>query len=140
MNKNAAFLMISVSFGFLSCSSKPNIETRVKKFMKDSVVNTFNDPSSYEFVSMTVDTFKLKDYISNTRLIYGDTTHFDSIKAKNELARAAELEKRNIDSIINYQIKVKYRGKNAMGALTLNEINLIFDPLTDKLVKSEFDN
>ena len=36
-----------------SCSNAPKtLESRVKDYMKDSVVTSFNDPKSYEWVSM----------------------------------------------------------------------------------------
>lgn len=132
------FILLLVTL--LACSTNQSIETKVKKYMKDSIVSTFNDPSSYEFVSMNIDTFKLKDYISNIRKIYRDTTVFSKTEQQNHLSEAAELEKRNVDSIINFQITVKCRGKNAMGVLILNDINLIYDPQTNKITKSQLTN
>ena len=104
--------------------------------MKDSVASRFNDPSSYEFVSMTIDTFRLKDYLSDIRISHKINLNFGKDEQNSQPAEVEELEKRNGDSIIHYQITVKCRAKNAMGALILNDVNLILDPNNNKITQS----
>ncbi len=45
-------IYILIAFAIFSCNSNSSLETRVKNFMKDSVVTGFDDPKSYEWVSM----------------------------------------------------------------------------------------
>ena len=41
---------------FASCSSnEPSLKDKTEKFIKDSVLTSFNDPKSFEFVSMKSD-------------------------------------------------------------------------------------
>lgn len=135
MTKTSTSILLFALLVLMACSTNQSMETRVKKYMKDSVASTFKDPSSYEYVSMTIDTFKLKDYIAEIRRNYKPVINFGKDVQQNEPPEAAELEKKNADSIINYHITVKYKNKNADGASTLQDINLILDPNNHTITK-----
>ena len=120
----------------LSCHNPPTLETRVKEYMKDSVVPRFNDPSTYEYVSMEVDTFRGRNYVQNIREIYKDTTlgkeYFDM---HNREADSLSLNSKYMDSIFHIEVKVNFRGKNKMGALILDNINLRYFPSLNKFLE-----
>ena len=99
--------------------------------MADSVVRKFDDPSSYEFVSLRSDTFRGADYIKNIRSLYVDTILTSKEKNADEQKLADNLEKRPgyLDSIIDIQIVVNFRGRNKLGALILNHLRLNYYPV-----------
>lgn len=145
---------------FASCSTSQSLETRVKAYMKDSVVIGFNDPKSYEWVGMTVDTFMRKKFATELvekatkdlekhqlQLKEQENTTSSDIKNgfSNELIEAdksiektmrqlVSLDSETIatnskymsmpDSLFSQEINIKFRGKNKMGALVLDNIKL----------------
>lgn len=129
-------VLLAFSCLFIACSTPPSMENTVKKYMTDSVVPRFNDPSSYQFVSMKVDTFTGKDYIHNIRALYVDTLLFSKDKIAEEQAEATSLEKRPgySDSVIDLEVTVDYRGKNKLGALILDHLNLTYYPVQKRFV------
>jgi hypothetical protein len=120
-----------------ACNNKADIAERFKLYMKDTVVKGFNDPSSYEFVSIKIDTFRGKDYIENTRSLYkrGDTILHTAQRIEEKLSEADSLGKipGYSDSVWNYQAELSFRGKNKMGALVLDKVNLTYTPASDKI-------
>ena len=64
-----------------SCGSNSNnnLESKVKKYITDSVVPTFNDPKSYEYISTVIDTFRVKDWAHNIEYFAKDTILTDSV-------------------------------------------------------------
>lgn len=105
--------------------------------MKDSVVPTFNDPSSYEFVSMEIDTLKGGDYIKNLRQLYKieDTTIMSKETILTNIKEADSLDKLATykDSIFHININIKCRGKNKFGGLILNDVKFKYFPSTDRI-------
>jgi hypothetical protein len=117
------YLLTLLIAGALSCNDGANdfsIESRVKHYMTDSIVPRFNDPKSYEFVSMEVDTFKGSDYVKR---LSSSTT--ESIKKE---ADSLASQRGFMDSVLHVKINVSYRGKNKMGALILDQIKLRYFP------------
>jgi hypothetical protein len=113
------------------CGSKSTFESRVKKFMVDSVVVNFNDPKSYEFVSMSIDTVTNGSKIGGQKAMFEyDHTAKDSLDRKKTIYSLSKLKQ---DLVTNYIITVKCRGKNKMGGLILNEVELNYDPATDQI-------
>lgn len=119
----------------ISCSSPVTTEQRVQKYMTDSVVPRFNDPASYQFASMKIDTFRGRDYYENIKELYADTSLFTPGVVEEKHKELEEIEKnpRYMDSILNLQIQVDYRGKNKMGALVLNTMKLRYYPSDNRI-------
>ena len=121
----------------IACSDHTSVEDRFKAYMKDTMTKSFDDPSSYQFVSIHIDTFRGKDYIENTRAFYkrGDTILHTAQNIEDKLAEVDSLSKipGYGDSIWNYQAELQFRGKNKMGALILDKINLVYSPATDRV-------
>ena len=94
--------------------------------MKDSVLTSFNDPKSFELVSITIDTFKTKDALKNTLdfLKYAS----DKEDSAKQLKKIDSLKLVNQNDILNYQFTISYRAKNKMGALTLDNMLLFYHP------------
>ena len=128
----------------LSCNTKPNLETRVKNFMKDSVVTGFNDPKSYEFVSMKIDTLNRAKY--DTMLVRenfeaaiksineGGSRWEEKDKLYDSLRAIIRSDKGDSSEVLKYLINVSFRSKNLMGALQLNEYKLGLTTKDNKLV------
>ncbi len=111
-------------FLFIGCSSnEPSLKDKAEKFVKDSVFTSFNDPKSFEFVSINIDTFKIKDALKNTQ----DFLKYANDSAK-ELKKIDSLKSLNQDLIINLEFNIKYRAKNKMGALMLDNMLLYYHP------------
>ena len=110
----------------IGCKNEPSLKDKAEKFVKDSVLTSFNDPKSFELVSITIDTFKTKDALKNTRdfLKYASDKE-DSVK---QLKKIDSLKLLNQDDILNYQFTISYRAKNEMGALILDNMLLFYHP------------
>jgi len=119
--------LIILSIILISCNNSKTLEDRVKNYMKDSVVTGFDDPKSYELVSIKIDTFKVKDYTQNVRQTLEIT------KSSSDSTELDSLLKVDQSRLIDYQIHVNFRSKNIMGALMNNEYNYRLDPQTNKL-------
>jgi|SRR6478752_981206 len=131
----AAFIS---SLFYCSSHSEPDIKERAKQYMRDSIVPRFNDPSSYEFVSLNVDTFTGSDYLNNIQRLYinTDTSVLLSGKyeeKKKEIAQLSSIPGYS-DSILHLNIDIEYRGKNKLGALVLNKTELRYLPKEDKII------
>ena len=125
----------------LSCNSnsgsQANIEERAKQYMKDSIVPRFNDPTSYQFVSLKVDTLTGADYLKNLQRSYIDTdtsllgtdTYNEKLKEMSDLSVIPGYA----DSVLLLNIIIEYRGKNKMGALILDKSELRYFPKEDRL-------
>lgn len=124
------YSIVAIAIIFAGCNTQPTIESAVKKYMTDSVVPRFNDPASYQYVSMKADTFKGGDYIDNIKSLYADTTLYNPATIDEKRKEISDLS--SIpgfrDSVLNIQIEVNYRGKNKMGALILDKTKLIYSP------------
>lgn len=106
--------------------------------MQDSVVPRFNDPASYQFVSLKVDTFTGADYLKNLKRYYidTDTSLFSNgvyEEKQKEISHLSSIP-RYPDSILHLNIEVEYRGKNKMGALILDKSELRYLPKEDKII------
>lgn len=116
-----------------SCGRDNSAQARIKSYMRDTVVQKLDDPASYQFVSLQIDTFRGADYIRNIRSAYRDTSLFDSDTRKKQQSAADSLQ--NVpgysESILNYQSTLAFRGKNKMGALILDSIRLFYYPGID---------
>lgn len=111
---------------FVGCKNETSLKDKAEKFVKDSVVTSFNDPKSFELVSTTIDTFKTKDALKNTQdfLKYAS----DKEDSAKQLKKIDSLKLLNQDAIINYQFTISYRAKNKMGALMLDNMLLFYHP------------
>lgn len=111
---------------FIGCKNETSLKDKAEKFVKDSVLISFNDPKSFELVSTTIDTFKTKDALKNTQdfLKYAS----DKEDSAKQLKKIDSLKLLNQDAIINYQFTISYRAKNKMGALTLDNMLLFYHP------------
>lgn len=139
------YLYLILVIAVWSCNSKENrkaiIEDRAKRYMEDSVVPRFNDPTSYQFVSLKVDTLTGADYLKNLKRIYIDTdtsllgsvVYFEKQKEISQLSAIPGYT----DSILLLNIEIKYRGKNKMGALILDETHLRYFPKENKITEAE---
>lgn len=103
-----------------SCNANKteNVEAKVKAFMQKEYVPNINDPKSYEYVSMTLDTIKgefndiyLKDEVFNSGA---------STQEKLQKVDAIEKSPSKKDSIYYRIANVEIRGKNLYGAVILN--------------------
>lgn len=123
-------------FTAFSCNNKTTLEARAKQYMKDSIVPKFNDPSSYELVSVKVDTLKGSDYISNLKQLYADSSLVtrDTYEEKQKEIATLSATPGYADSVINIHVAVAYRGKNKMGALILDKTNLRYSPIDNKFI------
>lgn len=131
-------LLICLLFApFFSCHQSHTVEDRLRAYIKDTLVKAFDDPSSYQFVSLKIDTFRGSDFIHNERALYvkGDTLLHSEEIIDEKLAQIDSLSKTPgyADSIWNYQAELKFRGKNKMGALILDKVNLKYIPVEDKV-------
>ena len=122
----------------MSCSSRhKDVVSRIKNFMRDTAVKAFDDPATYQFVSIRVDTFRGSDYIHNIREIYkpGDTVLFSESVVESNLKKADSLAgvANYKDSIIDYETTVRFRAKNKIGALILDSVTLIYYPVLDQI-------
>ena len=111
---------------FIGCKNELSLKDKAEKFVKDSVVASFNDPKSFELVSTMIDTFKVKDALKNTQdFLQYITSKKDSAKSLNKID---SLKLLNQNNIINYQFTINYRAKNKMGALLLDNMLLFYHP------------
>ncbi len=118
------FAFIACLFG--GCKNEASLKDKAEKFVKDSVLISFNDPKSFELVSTTIDTFKTKDALKNTQdfLKYAS----DKEDSAKQFKKIDSLKLLNQDAIINYQFTISYRAKNKMGALMLDNMLLFYHP------------
>lgn len=112
--------------------------------MKDSVVTGFNDPKSYEFVSMKIDTLNRAKY--DTMLVRenfeaaiksineGGSRWEEKDKVYDSLRAIIRSDKGDSSEVLKYSINVSFRSKNLMGALQLNEYKLGLTTKDNKLV------
>ena len=109
---------------FIGCKNEPSLKDKAEKFVKDSVLTSFNDPKSFELVSITIDTFKTKDALKNTLdfLKYAS----DKEDSAKQLKKIDSLKLVNQNDILNYQFTISYRAKNKMGALILDNMLLYY--------------
>lgn len=155
-------LMAFVALFFIGCSNQnEGMEARFKKYMADTVTANMNDPKSYEFVSMEIDTVYnhrlMQEYLSEDSLklvehnlkVEADTMGLDKeskeeyLKHSNGISHIYSsrdsIYKKDLsepDYIYKITGKIKYRGKNKLGALVLNEMTLNYDPKKDKITPS----
>ena len=123
--KSKHFLLFAVSV-FVGCTNEASLKDKAEKFVKDSVLTSFNDPKSFKFVSITIDTFKIKDALKNTQ----DFLKYVSNKedSTKELKKIDSLKMLNQNDLLNYQLTISYRAKNKMGALILDNMLLFYHP------------
>lgn len=156
--------IISVLFltvSFIACD-KNNLKDKTEKYVKDSLMDKFNDPKSFEFVSIKFDTIyshsmikseieKIKEEMKNQEAknqfnkIEMSTADKDDIPAYKKIDSLGNytisiLKKSLIDtesklfdkdSIHHINININYRAKNRLGALTLDNMFLIYHPFKD---------
>lgn len=141
---NMKYLLTLMAIIALSCNSSTqqgDFEEKARQYMKDSVVPTFHDPSSYEFVSVKVDTLTGSDYLKNLKKGYIDTdtsllgsgVYNEKNKKIQELSAVPGYN----DSILHVNLEVSYRGKNKMGALVLKNKSLVYLPKEDRITLLE---
>ncbi len=156
--------LLIVSVLFSSCAPSSSIEDKAKKYVTDSVLSNFNDPKSFEFVSVNADTVSSHD-LSNIKLQEFETDLNRQQRKKKEILENIESDKKlglgqtmidadlRIDSLTtaiisslekdinshkailnkpdllhHIEINIKYRAKNAMGALMLDNMLLFYYP------------
>lgn len=142
-----------------SCKNEPTIQAKTEKYIKDSLLSSFNDPLSFQLVS--VDTETITSHMSAKYDIKSTLSDIDKMKSKiesnknlftnpdkSDIASLKSLDSSNkevlaifdkrlkecnaqllaADSIDHINIAVKYRAKNKMGALILDEMLLMYFP------------
>jgi hypothetical protein len=135
------YLLTILIFSTLACSTankQASVEERAKQYMKDSIVPKFNDPASYQFISLKIDTFTGEDYLKNLNRYYidADTSVLPSgtyEEKKQEIARLSSIQGYS-DSILHLNIEVEYRGKNKMGGLVIDKSDLRYLPQEDRII------
>lgn len=119
----------------LACSQKNNsMEDKVHQFMKDSVVPTFNDPASYQFDNMDIDTVTgevLSARVAKT--ISDDSTMLQNeyFQERMKLAQQINANPALKDSIYYINVRVDFRGKNKFGGLIKDKVRLVYYPATN---------
>lgn len=154
-----SLLLICTIAMFCSCKNEPTIQAKTEKYIKDSLLSNFNDPQSFQLVS--VDTHSITSHMSAKYDIKSTMSDIDKIKSKIEsnktifanpdkadLASLKSLDSSNkevlaifdkrlkesnaqllaADTVDHVNITVKYRAKNKMGALILDEMVLMYFP------------
>ena len=126
MKSKDIFLFSFAAYLFVGCKNETSLKDKAEKFVRDSVVTSFNDPKSFELVSTTIDTFKTKDALKNTQdfLKYAS----DKVDSAKQLKKIDSLKLLNQDAMINYELTISYRAKNKMGALMLDNMLLFYHP------------
>ena len=129
----ACFLILIRLIG--GCSSKKTIESRVKSFMADTVSKNINDPDSYEFISMKIDTMTGRDDYEQLKRLSDNSVLFDSAKrlAMKRQMMVIENNPKYMDSVFNYFITVKFKGKNKFGIQVIDMVRLKYFPQTNKM-------
>lgn len=142
------------------CSSNnKSLEARFKDYMKDSVAaTTFNDPASYEFVSIKIDSvtnhqyaemslredsLKLDNLNDKIKLdsLEGIDNARDNYKTSLQILRS-EIEGYNKDLAAKdyvYKINamISYRAKNKLGAKVLDQTKLYYLPFSNKIEQGD---
>lgn len=78
------FLLFAVAvFLFVRCSNEATLNERAEKFVKDSVLPSFNDPKSFEFVSIKPDSVSNHLYILQKKGEYLDELKIQNNKLKS---------------------------------------------------------
>jgi hypothetical protein len=131
--KKLILLIIVISL-ITSCKNNP-IEDKTKKYMTDNIVSKFNDPSSYEYDGLSVDTFKVSNDIDNQIQLLADTLYTPKQDIAQEKTALDSLEKLNPDSVIDLEITVRYRGKNKLGAMVLDSLALKYNIASDRFTQ-----
>jgi len=127
----------------VSCNTKSDLQTRAKNYMKDSVVTGFDEPGSYEFVSIKTDTINRAKY--DTALVEANieesikeigksVNHYNEIDHLYDSLRT-EIRKNKKDSneICQYIFNIDFRSKNLMGALALNHYQIVLNTADNKM-------
>lgn len=142
----------------LSCNHSASIESRMKNYMTDTVLKKFNDPGSYEFVELKLDS--VYNHKITSKYLYDDSLNLNHqklmmeiesksldkeekeeyLKHKNNIidlyASRIEQYKKELsepDYIYRVNGNIKYRAKNKLGALVLGNITLSYNPVSDKI-------
>ncbi|MFP5041910.1 hypothetical protein [Parasediminibacterium sp. JCM 36343] len=130
--KNQMYLFVFCLI-LISCSSN-SLEDRAKKFMKDSIVVNFKDPSSYQLISLKIDTFRIKDHIENIKTSLLDSSLTKLLGDSLDKKHLTELSKLNQDSIENLQINVRYSAKNSFNATIQDGLTFFYYPQTNRFI------
>jgi oligoribonuclease NrnB/cAMP/cGMP phosphodiesterase (DHH superfamily) len=137
--KKLLLLLIFTTVIF-SCKNDPTIEDRFKEVIEPVLIESLNDPNSYEFVSVSeIDTFYLKESSLKYKKLYegwvndykNDTTAFGKEQYAKHLSEY-ERYKNILDTVSEKTIDeigatFKYRAKNQLGGLILAEKRFYFD-------------
>jgi hypothetical protein len=141
----------------ISCSSEKDdsLNKRFENYMKDSVVAlSFNDPGSYEFVSIDIDSVTNHEYARknmkedstkladlNQKIILDSLDGYTDIRSN--YTGSLHIYQSNIDryrkdlSEADYVYKVNalisYRANNKLGAKILDQTMLSYFPPTNKI-------
>jgi hypothetical protein len=129
-------LLTVVIVVLLSCSSNNlNVENRVKNYMSDTVAVRLDDPSSYEFVDMKIDTVKGSDEYNDLKRLSENTVLFDSVKREEMKKELAQMQSNSgyMDSTFKYYVTVNYRAKNKLGSKVLSQMKMYYYPSKDAI-------
>lgn len=121
-------LIVQISYG---CSTK---EDKAKKIIKKDLSTTMNDFTSYEPIEFgkldsMITKYDETEFLNNDSLIFYEKSDIPIL-----LKRYKETFK---PTFIGYRMSHKFRGKNNLGALIINEYNYYFDPKIEKIIKTE---
>lgn len=119
--------------------SSNNMEEKVHQYMKDSVVPTFNDPASYQFVKMDIDsvtgqvlTQRVSKAISEDSSMLSNEYFQDKIKWAKEVEADPSLK----DKVYYVNVRVDFRGKNKFGGLIKDKVRLVYYPATNRFERT----
>lgn len=127
---------------FSACKNSSNVESRFKNYMKDSVVVNFNDPKSYEFVSLQLDSVynhqlaknkieeisekikeKESDLQANAIMMKADQLASTGTKTDIDIDIEKSIEKSIKSAIEIYNDELKLYQKDLLAPDFVNQIN-----------------
>lgn len=133
MKKLLTLLLITISgFAFITGCQKSN-ENKAKELIKKHLSTTMNDFKSYEPVEFSkldsaMTEFDEEDFLNTDTLAIFSQSEIELLLKKNRDNFKPKFE--------GYKMSHRFRGKNALGALVINESNYYFDPEISKIIKS----
>lgn len=122
------YLIILVCICFFNCEKTKPKDILIEK-AENELKKTMHDPSSYQFVSFEIDTLEIQNAklkIKDLEKILSKTKEESEISVINDEIESVKSKYGNqLTDNTKLKYKLKYRGKNMMGALILNDIYVV---------------
>lgn len=136
--------LLLILFLFFYC--KKESSNLIKENVEDYLKSNMNDPKSYEFISIDIDTILYSDFdLDNREDIDMNIASFLLDKAREEknplTKKSFEIEANYLskfdslykihkpNDVYRYKVKIDFRGNNAFGAKVKNSKSFIVDTL-----------